>query len=157
MEPEAHARRRGLAAAVLVAAVCALGASASHAATEAHFRSPSGSINCYVFPGEGGAADCVVRSASWKHLPAKPEACDLDWSPTEVQLGRTAVSVGQCRGDVGPRCYSGGGRCSVLAYGRSITIGTIRCSSAPSGVTCRRTTGARPGFRVAREGVVVFR
>ena len=157
MGSAAHAPRRRLAAAVLVAAVCATGASVSNAATQAHFRSPSGSINCYLFAADGGAADCLVRDASWRHLPAKPAACDLDWSPTEVQLGRTAVSVGQCRGDVGPRCYSGGGACTLLAYGRSITIGTIRCSSAATGITCRRTTGRRPGFRVAREAVVVFR
>jgi hypothetical protein len=146
-----------LAAALLVSLVAAFFACPSSAASQVHFKSPSGNINCYLFSNDGGFADCIVLQAAWPTVPKKPKTCDLDWAPTEVSLGKTTVSRGQCRGDVGPRCYAGGGRCRVLAYGRSIELGTIRCSSAANGITCRRTTGARPGFRIAREGVVVFR
>jgi hypothetical protein len=146
-----------LAAALLVSLVAAISASPSSAASQVHFKSPSGNINCYLFSTAGGFADCIVLEAAWPNLPKKPKTCDLDWAPTEVSLAMTTVSRGQCRGDVGPRCDAGGGRCSVLAYGRSIELGKIRCSSAANGITCRRTTGARPGFRIAREDVVVFR
>jgi hypothetical protein len=156
MNRTALARLARLATATLVAVVAAASATAASASTQVHFKSPSGNINCFVFATQGGSADCIVRSASWPTPPRKPAACDLDWSPTEVQLGTTHVSVGQCRGDVGPRCYTGGDRCAVLAYGQSIKVGTIRCSSAANGITCRRMTGTRPGFRVAREGLVVF-
>jgi hypothetical protein len=146
-----------LGAALLVSVVATVSATASSAASQVHFKSPSGNINCYVFSTQGGFADCIVRQADWPSLPRKPKTCDLDWAPTEVALGKTTVSRGQCRGDVGPRCDVGGDRCSVLAYGHRVEVGTIRCSSAANGITCRRTTGTRAGFRIAREGVVVFR
>ncbi len=140
-----------------LALLAGLSAGSADAATQLHFKSPSGNINCYLFSAQGGFADCIVLEASWRNAPSKPKSCDLDWVPTEVALGKTHVSVGGCRGDVGPRCYAGGDRCSVLAYGRSITVGTIRCSSATSGLTCRRTTGRHPGFRLARESFLVYR
>lgn len=127
------------------------------ATTQLHFKSPSGNINCYLFATQGGVADCIVKTATWPKLPKKPASCTLDWAPTEVQLVKSHVSLGGCRGDVGPRCYAGGDRCSVLAYGHSVTLGGVRCSSSTSGITCRRTAGSRPGFRVARERVVVYR
>jgi hypothetical protein len=45
----------------------------------------------------------------------------------------------------------------VLAYGTSVTVGTIRCSSATSGVTCRSTRGAHHGFLIARQNVALYR
>jgi hypothetical protein len=124
---------------------------------QVHFKSPSGNINCYLFSAQGGFADCIVRTAAWPSVPKKPTSCTLDWAPTEVQLVRAHVTLGGCRGDVGPRCYSGGDPCTTLAYGHGITVGSIRCSSSASGITCRRTTGSHPGFRVARGGVAVYR
>ena len=143
----------------VAAIVCAgLIATVSAAATtQLHFRSPSGNINCYLFSTQDGVADCIVRTASWPTEPKKPATCTLDWAANEVQLVRSHVSLGACRGDVGPRCYAGGDRCSVLAYGRSVTVGGIRCSSSASGITCRRTAGSRAGFRIARERVDVYR
>jgi hypothetical protein len=157
MTRTSSARITRLAMALLVAVSTAVWAGPSNAATQVHFKSPSGNINCYLFSAQGGVADCIVRQASWPNAPKKPASCTLDWAPTEVQLVKRHVSVGGCRGDVGPRCYAGGDRCSVLAYGHAITMGAIRCSSATSGITCRRTTGSRPGFRIARERFVVYR
>jgi hypothetical protein len=157
MRRPATARPGRLLAALLVSVVAMVSATPSSAASQVHFKSPSGNINCYVFSSQGGFADCIVRTATWPSLPRKPRSCDLDWAPTEVALGKSTVSRGQCRGDIGPLCLASGDRCSVLAYGRSIEVGTIRCSSAANGITCRRTTGTRAGFRVAREGVAVFR
>ena len=141
----------------LLATSSAVAGPTAASATQLHFRSPSGNINCYVFSTAGGVADCLVRQATWRNKPPKPASCDLDWAPTELQLTRTHVTVGGCRGDVGPRCYPGGDRCSVLAYGHSVTLGPVRCSSATTGVTCRRTTGSRPGFTIARERYTVYR
>jgi hypothetical protein len=81
----------------------------------------------------------------------------LDWDPYTVGLSGQRPSLGACRGDVGPRCYAGSGHCSVLAYGTSVTVGTIRCSSATSGVTCRSTRGAHHGFLIARQNVALYR
>jgi uncharacterized protein DUF6636 len=125
--------------------------------TQVHFKSPSGNINCYVFATQGGVADCVVRTATWPSMPPKPVSCTLDWAPTEVQLVGAHVTLGGCRGDVGPRCYTGGDRCVVLEYGDAITTGRVRCVSSASGIACRRTVGSRPGFLIARERVLVYR
>jgi hypothetical protein len=147
---------RRLLTALLAAASAGIVAAAADA-TSVHFKSPSGNINCYVFSTGGGVADCIVRHAAWPHPPKRPKSCDLDWMPYEVQLAGRHVTVGGCRGDIGPLCSPGGGSCSVLAYGHALTVGGVRCSSATTGVTCRRTTGARrPGFRVARENVAVL-
>jgi hypothetical protein len=48
-------------------------------------------------------------------------------------------------------------RCTTLGYGRSVDLGPIRCTSATIGVTCRYRTAPRVGFRIAREGYVIFR
>jgi hypothetical protein len=141
----------------LFASAASLSTGVSAAATQLHFKSPSGNINCYLFASQGGVADCNVHTSSWSGAPGKPASCTLDWAQDEVQLVRSHVTVGSCRGDVGPLCYAGGDRCSVLAYGHGVTVGGIRCSSSASGMTCRRTSGSRPGFRIAREGVTVYR
>jgi hypothetical protein len=143
-------------AAVLCFAVCAASA---EPARFLHFTSPSGNINCTVGTGGGGpdSASCVVRRASWPHLPPKPRSCDLDWAATQIELTRTTVYLGSCRGDIGPLCVKGDTPCSVLGYGRSLTVGRIRCVSAVAGVTCRRTDGRHVGFRIAREGYRLYR
>jgi hypothetical protein len=141
----------------LLVALCAGGLAATANATMVHFKTPSGNINCFVFSTQGGLVDCILLHGSWPHPPPRPKACDLDWMPYEVQLTGQHVTVGGCRGDIGPRCGASGGACSVLAYGRSVSVGTIRCSSAATGLTCRRTAGSkRAGFRLARQNVVVL-
>jgi uncharacterized protein DUF6636 len=136
-----------------VLAVTACAAGAADAQSFAHFRSPSGNINCIAF---ATGAECVVKKHSWPHVPARPASCDLDWVPANVSLSGTRLFVGACRGDVGPLCYQGSG-CRTLAYGRGITMGKVRCVSRTSGVTCRRVDGRHVGFRIAREGYVLYR
>jgi len=126
-----------------------------------HFQSPSGNINCLGGPASQGTpafVECVVRRNSWRSLRSKPASCDLDWVPATLSLVRGRVSVGSCRGDIGPLCVqSTGDRCSTLGYGRSVAMGPIRCSSQPTGVTCRYTVGRRVGFLIARERYALYR
>ena len=141
--------------AILFAAfVLAAGSAApANAASLVHFKSPSGNINCI-----GGTSpvfvQCLVRSASWPKTPARPIGCDLDWDAHELGLESRKVSIGACRGDVGPRCFDD---CRTLAYGASVNIGPVRCRSAANGVTCRYVRGKLAGFRVSREGYIVWR
>src|SRR3981081_1910163 len=130
-------------------ALAALGAAPAAAVTSlVHFKSPSGNINCI-----GGTTpvfvECQALHALWPHAPAKPANCDLDWEAHNISLGSRRVLVGACRGDVGPRCFHD---CTTLRYGRAVDIGTIRCRSATSGITCRYARGKLAGFRIAREG-----
>jgi Family of unknown function (DUF6636) len=125
-----------------------------------HFQTPSGNINCIggpAFKGSSAFVECLVRKNSWPRLAAKPARCDLDWDPATLQLGRRRVTVGSCRGDIGPLCTNISDRCTTLAYGRSVDMGPIRCSSATNGVSCRYRTAPHVGFRIAREGYVLFR
>jgi hypothetical protein len=147
----------------VIAAVAAALCAATPAAalrTQAHFRSPSGNINCYLSDGRLSPAfvDCLVARNAWHRLPSKPRACDVDFYPAEIALGANGrVSVGSCRGDVGPACLpTAGFGCTTLAYGRSIRSRHFVCRSARNGVTCT-LRGRGVGFRISREGYVVLR
>jgi hypothetical protein len=148
----AHAMMRRAILITLFALTTAGAGSAAANPVVAHFRSPSGNINCI-----GGTApayvECQAQHATWSHPRAKPKACDLDWQPYNISLGTRGVILGSCRGDVGPRCLND---CTTLRYGRSVTIGPIRCRSALNGVTCRFARGKHAGFRIAREAYVVW-
>jgi hypothetical protein len=132
-----------------------------------HFKSPSGNIHCRMnYEGVG----CLLRENTWPRLKPRPADCDVDWFPTDIamygggQTGRWVVNIGGCRGDIGPLCY---GACLTLGYGRSVkssikrkgVVLGIRCTSATNGVTCMRLGPKRGvrGFRIAREGYLIFR
>ena len=130
--------------------------------TSINFTTPSKNIDCLMFDfNETAAASCVVKSASWKKLPAKPADCDLDWSATEIGITseksgstfKNSLNAGTCRGDIGPLC---GPTCLVLGYGKSRTFRNITCTSAKAGVTCRTTSGPKKGFTVSRAGYTVL-
>ena len=145
--------RRSLITAVLVLAT--IGVAPSAATTRlAHFKSPSGNLNCIGGTAPTAFVECLVRTPAWSQARAKPADCDLDWEPYNLSLDSRRVTVGACRGDVGPRCFHD---CTTLAYGKSVTIGLIRCRSAVDGITCRYVRGKRAGFRIARQGYIVWR
>jgi len=125
-----------------------------------HFQSPSGNINCIggaAFQGSPAFVECLVRKQSWPRLAKRPPSCDLDFDPATISLSRGRATVGSCRGDIGPLCVYSSDRCTTLGYGRSVTMGPIRCTSQTSGVTCRYTFGRRAGFMIARERYVLYR
>jgi hypothetical protein len=149
----AHAMmRRAIVLAVLALATWGAASAAANPVV-AHFQSPSGNINCI-----GGTApayvECQVRHAAWPAKPPKPIGCDLDWEAYNLSLNGRHPVIGACRGDVGPRCFHD---CRTLGYGKSVDIGPIRCRSAVIGVTCRYVRGKHVGFRIAREGYVIWR
>ena len=124
-----------------------------------HFQTPSGNINCIggpAFQGSPAFVECLARKQSWPRLAKKPASCDLDFDPATLQLGRRHVTVGSCRGDIGPLCVHTSDKCSTLGYGRSVDMGPIRCTSTQAGVTCRYKTAPRVGFLIAREHYVLY-
>ncbi len=122
----------------LLAALVALAvaASSAQAARFVHFKSPSGNIDCTVGAGGGGpdGASCMVRTASWPRVPAKPRSCMLDWAPTEIDLSGTRTYLGSCRGDIGPLCI-GAIRCSTLALRPHADGRPASAASRPSRVS----------------------
>jgi hypothetical protein len=149
---------------VALAFAVALALGAAHPAAKppklVHFRSPSGNINCIgqaAFAGTPAFVQCLVKTSTWPAKRPKPANCDLDWDPQTLNLGGRKVSVGSCRGDIGPLCIDPADPCFTLAYGRSVTIGPIRCTSETTGVTCRYRKSPRAGFLIARERYVLYR
>jgi hypothetical protein len=70
-----------------------------------HFTTPSGNIDCIGgFSTPGASVDCLVQKHSWPKVPKRPAGCDVDWVPSEISLTNGKVSVGSCRGDIGPLC-----------------------------------------------------
>ena len=147
----------------MIAAVVALALAAQPAVAVpklVHFKSPSGNINCIGQAATSGSpafVECLVKKSTWPVKRPKPAGCDLDWDPQTVGLARRRVSVGSCRGDIGPLCIDPADPCFTLAYGRSVDIGPIRCTSTQAGVTCRYRTAPRVGFLIAREHYVLYR
>lgn len=125
-----------------------------------HFQSPSGNINCIgssAYQGTPAFVECLVRKSTWLNKPRRPATCDLDWDPQTISLSRRRVALGSCRGDIGPLCVHTSDRCTTLAYGRSVDIGPIRCTSLTTGVTCRYRTRPRVGFEISREHYGLYR
>ncbi len=148
----------------LVAGIVSSQSVAAQSTDSTRFQTPSGNINCAMYAdADSHYASCLVKSATWKNPPKRPADCDLDWEPAEASVGSrkkgtvvtNSVSVGACRGDIGPLCEPGG--CSTLAYGKSVKVGRITCSSQKSGVTCVSNQGKRRGFTVARAGYTLIR
>jgi hypothetical protein len=148
----------------VIAAVIALALAIAHPAATppklVHFKSPSGNVNCLgqaAYAGTPAFVSCLVKASTWPSKRPKPAGCDVDWDPQTISLGNRKVSVGSCRGDIGPLCIDPADPCFTLAYGRSVDIGPFRCTSAASGVTCRYRTTPRVGFLIARERYVLYR
>jgi hypothetical protein len=128
-----------------------VGAAGAQKVTIENFTSPSGNIHCLVMLDETDtSADCTVLKPARAKLKTKPADCELDWDPTEILLivkgTKTSVEEGGCRGDIGPYCP---GDCKRLAFGSSVNVGKIRCTSLPEGIQCQTTTGKRKGFLIA--------
>jgi hypothetical protein len=148
---------RTLRLALLPALLAAMVAPAAASADFMHFTTPSRNIDC-VADFSSPSVDCLVQKASWPRVPPRPADCDLDWIGTEIALGRGRVSVGSCRGDIGPLCVEQTGDCPALPYGTSLTLPSkVRCTSRRAGLTCRARTGAGAGFAVSRSGYRIFR
>lgn len=143
---------------VLAGALISAGAAS---ATLVPFTSPSGNIDCMMSRMDGAlSVECMVEKANWKRAPRRPADCPLEWIPTQVNLNRGTLSVGSCRGDIGPQCMpasTGAKPCAVLRYGARTRLGSLVCVSSRGGITCRLRNGAGVGFRVSREGYVLYR
>jgi hypothetical protein len=146
--------RRSIALAAVLAGLTASPA----VAAQAHFRSPSGNINCLAADARSGGpfVSCLLRKAVWRNPLPRPKSCDLDWDPHAVGIGRDTVTVGDCRGDIGPLCTLED-RCRTLAYGRSLVVGPYRCWSARIELTCRYRYGRHRGFAISRQRYRLFR
>ena len=109
-------------------------------------------------PAELHTPDIPISSAarSFYEDTACPDFEAMEYAVRK--LGRGRVSVGSCRGDIGPLCVEQTGDCPALPYGTSLTLPSkVRCTSRRAGLTCRARNGAGAGFAVSRSGYRIFR
>jgi hypothetical protein len=108
------------------------------------FTSPSGDVGCYI---AWTTVRCDISERTWSS-PSRPLNCEFDYGQgISMSPGGQPAFVGA--GDTA----LGGGK--PLAYGKSLSAGTLVCDSAESGITCR-DTGTGHGFSIAREAYRVF-
>ena len=133
----------------------------------AAFSTPSGRMVCLL---STGSARCEYVAGDKAWTSPKPANCELDWG-SALYLGKTAGSL--CAGDTVADTarldgdYVGWRRTgdptatvfdlneAALPYGSSLSIGTIRCDSATTGITCRNAATGH-GFTMSREAYSIF-
>jgi hypothetical protein len=137
--------RRLVAAAV---ALCAVAAAAPGAAREAlpGFRTPSGTVTCFV--ADGPFLRCDVHGAAY--AAALQQRCitraDVDWHGFE--LGRRTRGAVTCTGGILYNPDTQRPFYTRVAYGRTWRSGPFACVIRRSGVTC--TTRAGHGLALSR-------
>jgi hypothetical protein len=131
------------------------------------FATPSGRIVCLVSI-DSVRCDFVGADKSWK--APKPTNCELDWG-SSLYVAKTAGST--CAGDTVidtasvDSVYVSWSKPSdpivtvydlklvALPYGSSLAVGSFRCDSASTGVTCKNTATGH-GFTMAREAYSIY-
>jgi hypothetical protein len=111
------------------------------------FKSPSGNIGCDVID---GSARCDIKQRSWSPPPT-PKSC-----PPIVDFGQGLVVGGSgpaqfvCAGDttLDPSAQA-------LAYGTDTVVGSFRCASRTSGMTCTKTDTGH-GFFISFQSYRTF-
>ena len=132
----------------LFAAVGLTAAGTAAAEKLVSFNSPSGNIGCIV--GSSYGARCDIRNKDWSRGP-RPKGCPkiVDWGQGLI-VGKTGKGHLVCAGDT---ALSNGG--PKLAYGKSRTVGRFKCTSRPSGMTCKNTNNGH-GFFLSKQKYRVF-
>ena len=108
------------------------------------FTSPSGNVGCIIDP---EFVRCDIKERDWEP-PPRPADCEFDYGQgLNMSAGEEAEF--NCVGDTALSDSK------PLAYGASISAGTLRCDSAESGITCRDDATGH-GFTIAREAYELF-
>ncbi|MBJ7457142.1 MAG: hypothetical protein JHC74_13890 [Thermoleophilia bacterium] len=111
------------------------------------FATPSRNIGCI---GDRTEVRCDIRQTS-ATPPKKPANCRFDWGDA-FSVRPTGRGRGVCHSDTA--LPAPGQKIRILAYGTSITLGKITCTSRRSGLTCRNR--GDHGFFLSREKIRVF-
>jgi hypothetical protein len=133
---------------VLLAAMVALSATATSAMALTSFVTPSRSIGCI---GDRTEVRCDIKVTTVTP-PKRPKSCENEWGDA-VRVRPTGRGRRVCHGDTALPAPGQKG-VKVVAYGSSIRLGTITCTSRTTGLTCRNPDGH--GFLLSREKIRVF-
>jgi uncharacterized protein DUF6636 len=125
-------------------AVALFGVIVAPAAALDDFASPSGNISCLM---DATSVRCDIARSDWR-IVKRPKGCQGDFGQG-LEVGRRSK-----RGEVVCAGDSALGARRILVYGRSITAGSLRCTSRSTGMTCRNGLGH--GFILSRESFWLF-
>ena len=144
--PSAHARLAVIS--VMYGALVIGGSGVGVAQDLTRFRTPSNRIHCMFVKNEGNAEpngiacdldQTVIRTP----IRPRPSDCEYDWGQ-RFELGNDSDSGLECASD-----WVGSDDSQVLAYGSSIKMGKIVCSSDMTGLICKNVKGH--GFFLSRK------
>ena len=93
------------------------------------------------------AARCDIHLPTWEP-PAKPASCKLTWGQG-LRIPALGGAGFVCAGDTALDPDN-----QPLLYGQSDVIGSLICSSAAAGITCRNHAG--DGFFISRTSYRTF-
>jgi hypothetical protein len=95
------------------------------------FATPTGNIVCFI-DAQAATWGCLIAQHTYAE-PAGAESC-----PAAFGHGFSSVQGGTpeplCRGDVLAAAEDGSG--AILPYDQTLTVGSVTCQSATTGVTC---------------------
>ncbi|WP_051265792.1 hypothetical protein [Nakamurella lactea] len=114
-----------------------------------NFKSPSGNLYCEMTD----TVRCVIFSYDFT-VPTPTDAPSLCPAASARAVNQLMIDAA---GRAGTACNGDPGEVhpKILPYGRSLTIGQFRCSSATTGVDCRSTRTGH-GFTLAKAAVDVY-
>jgi hypothetical protein len=107
------------------------------------FQSPSGNIRCTMYTSTDGLGNARCEAVHHDWVAAAPANCQLNWGD-RVDLEQGSPAEVGCYGQELPAPTH------TLEYGQLQTIGSIRCDSQPTGITCL-DTNTWHFFSVSRE------
>jgi hypothetical protein len=110
-----------------------------------HFTTPSRNMGCHL---TAEAVICDIAKYTGP-LPPRPAGCEFDWV-AGATIDANGVTIGRCTSDTAL------GATRVLAYGTSVQVGDIRCTSAREGLICRDGGGTSGGFMLSRTALGTF-
>ena len=116
----------------------------------AHFRSPSGNIQCSVLTENPGELYCYIQEHTFADAPDPGCGEGSSYVEQYVRLRSSGADQQVCTGGL-----LHAQRSNVLPYGSALRFGSFACASEESGVTCLSTEG-RHGFALSRESLVRF-
>jgi hypothetical protein len=140
---------RALTLAALSVLALALAPAGASALTVIQFQSPSRNIGCVLVDDTHWFVRCDIAHHSWPTPRKPPGFCrELDYG-SGLQLAASGRASFVCAGDT----TLGAGR--ILAYGRQISGGPLRCTSLTTGMRCvSRRSGH--GFLLSRSSARPF-
>ncbi len=105
-------------------------------------RSPSGNIFCGLSSGDYAGVRCDMIALTPTNTTPPPD-CELDWGSSFEVGPNDRKGALACVGD-----SVADANALVLDYGKSVSLGTITCTSEKTGMTC--VNGLGHGFSLSK-------